>query len=672
MEDVIQFANGSEYLDRLIFLARHSLQCTISELGYDSGNKDLRADFSRSELRTGFEKAYAVAGKSLQKGLFLPLEYLFWLFNCDAFERHAVVMTLLSQVFPEAAADFALIHNHRQLDWATPLALCRTYEEHGEFAQKLNYFAKDSKLIKYFFAPDEVNVLSKLTLDRRILEFILGTAVKESYYAPTATLWSGGEQVSADEKTAGRLAAYIRDCQDFGGHTVFNLFGEKGAGRKSCIKYIAGENGFNLMFIDLLSLSDYADYPVLIGKVLRECLIFQAVPVIVNIPEEMTATNRDVFFRLHEVVTDAFDYSFAVSGGRLLPNYLKDGVLLLAKELGNLSLETAVRLWERESQKYSVDKSVSFYELAGEFKLTPGNIKDAFRAASAIANLEGSCKITLSHLKRGCYNTLPLTMSSKATRLEPVYTWDDLVLPQYQKDLLVTACNQVRYKYFVYQKWGFQDKIAYGKSVSMLFTGPPGTGKTMAAQVVANELGLDVYKIELATVVSKYVGETEKNLNEIFQQAQKSQVILFFDEADVLFSKRTEVKESTDKYSNMEAAFLLQKMEEYDGVAILATNYIQNFDEAFKRRLKFVIDFPFPNREQRRQIWKKVFPPQLPLGELDYDYLTSRFELSGSNIKNIALYSAFLAAAEGSERVEMKHVMAAIRNEYAKSGKMFT
>jgi|LSQX01.2.fsa_nt_gb hypothetical protein len=672
MDDTIQFANGSEYLDRLVFLAQCSLQCTILELGNDLEKMDLRATPGREEIRTGFEKAYAAAGNGLQNGVFMPLEYLFWLFDCDLFERYAVVITLLSQVFPETAADFALIHDDNRMDSATPFALCRTFEERGGFAQKYAYFAKGSKLLKYFFAVDEVNASSRLTLDTRVLEFILGVRVKESCYAPVATLWSGDEQLFADEETASRLAAYIRNCEDFGIHTVFNLFGEKGAGRKSAVKHIARENGLNLMFIDPLFLVNDRDSFVLTDKIIRECLIFQAVPVVVNFPEDMPAVSRAVFSHLLEAVIDAFDYSFAVTEQRILPDHLKDGVLLIAKELGNLSLEASAKLWENESQKYTVDKSVSYYELAGEFILTPGNIKGAFRAASAIADLEGNGIITLSQLKRGCYNTLPFTMSSKAARLNPIYTWDDLVLPQYQKNLLMTACNQVRYKYFVYQKWGFQDKMSYGKNVSMLFTGPPGTGKTMAAQVVSNELGLDVYKIELATVVSKYVGETEKNLNEIFQQAQKSQVILFFDEADVLFSKRTEVKESNDKYSNMEAAFLLQRMEEYDGVAILATNYIQNFDEAFKRRIKFVIDFPFPNQEQRREIWQKVFPPQLPLGELDYDYLMSKFEMSGSNIKNIALFSAFLAAADGSVRVEMKHIMAAIRNEFAKSGKMFT
>ena len=426
------------------------------------------------------------------------------------------------------------------------------------------------------------------------------------------------------------------------------------------------------MFIDLLHLTYEKEPLILIDKIIRECLIFQAVPVIINLDQEIPVSMEALISYLFSAICDYFDYSFIITEQEFQPRYLAEDVLFIAKEFGKISLETAVRLWKKESQKYMLDKDLNFYEIAGEFTLTPGGIKKAVRAAQAMADMHNDGIITARELKRGCYNSLHFTMGTKAIKLETIYTWDDLILPQYQKDRLLTACNQVRYKYMVYQKWGFQDKMSYGKNVSMLFTGPPGTGKTMAAQVVSQELGLELYKIELATVVSKYVGETEKNLNEIFQQAKRSQVILFFDEADVLFSKRTEVKDSNDKYSNMEAAFLLQKMEEYDGISILATNYIQNFDEAFKRRIKFVIDFPFPSPEQRQQIWQKVFPPQLPLGELDYDYLTQRFELSGSNIKNIALHSAFLAAAEDSGKVEMRHIVAAIRNEYAKSGKIFT
>ena len=618
-KDLFKFDNGIEYLDRLIFLARCRLQCTLLEMGYDVETNDFGRTWGREKIDDHLQKLFTTAENKLRNGVFLPLEYLFWLFDCDLFERHAVVIALLTQIYPETSYFFASINSDEHLHSATPFALCRTYKKQSQYVEYYPYFAKGAKLLKYFFTQDEVNVYTRLTLDQRILEFILGATVKQSYYAPIATLWSQeehgeDEEMLVDKQVVTRLGAYIQNRDDFGKHTVFNLFGEQGAGRRSCIKHIARESGLNLMFIDSFFLATEKEPLDLVERIIRECLIFQAIPVVVYPSEVMTAGNKVVISYLLDAIENNFNYSFAISEQQLLPTSIKDGVILITFELGRLSLESSVKHWERESQKYRVDQEVNFFELAGEFTLTPGQIKRAFRAAAAIADLYGNGIINLSDLKRGCYNSLQFSMGSKAIKLEPIYTWDDLVLPPYQKDLLMTACNQVRYKYTVYQKWGFQNKMSYGKNVSMLFTGPPGTGKTMAAQVVSNELGLDVYKIELATVVSKYIGETEKNLNEIFQQARKSQVILFFDEADVLFSKRTEVKDSHDKYSNMEAAFLLQKMEEYDGITILATNYIQNFDEAFKRRIKFVIDFPFPNAEERRQIWQKVFPPQLPLG----------------------------------------------------------
>ena len=198
-------------------------------------------------------------------------------------------------------------------------------------------------------------------------------------------------------------------------------------------------------------------------------------------------------------------------------------------------------------------------------------------------------------------------------------------------------------------------KLSLGKGLNALFAGPPGTGKTMAAEVIAGELQLDLYKIDLSQVVSKYIGETEKNLDRIFTAAESANAILFFDEADALFGKRSEVKDSHDRYANIEIGYLLQKMEEYEGVAILATNLRQNLDEAFVRRMHFVVDFPFPDEEHRRRIWGVTFPREAPLGaDIDFCALAREVRLAGGNIKNIALAAAFYAAADG--RVIHEHI----------------
>lgn len=341
-------------------------------------------------------------------------------------------------------------------------------------------------------------------------------------------------------------------------------------------------------------------------------------------------------------------------------------------ELPALSAGEKIRLWKAFGWEYDLGEDVDLEENGNKYVLTPRGIRDALATAQLLAYAEGTEKICQEHIRQAVRQNQKNQLGAYATLINSQFGWDDLILGEEQKRQMRLVCDQMKYRDVVGEKWGFYKKTPYGRGLSVLFYGPPGTGKTMAAQVMASELCLDLYRIELSAVVSKYIGETEKNLEEIFEQAAKSQVILFFDEADVLFSKRTEVRDSNDKYSNMEAAFLLQKMEEYEGITVLATNFLQNFDEAFKRRMKFIIDFPFPGPEQRKQIWQQAFPEQTPVdGELDFDFLAGAFELSGSNIKNAAFHAAFLAA-DASETVSMRHLIAGIRNEYEKSGKILS
>jgi SpoVK/Ycf46/Vps4 family AAA+-type ATPase len=230
--------------------------------------------------------------------------------------------------------------------------------------------------------------------------------------------------------------------------------------------------------------------------------------------------------------------------------------------------------------------------------------------------------------------------------------------------------NMVRQRPLVYGQWGFDRKLALGKGLNALFAGESGTGKTMAADIMAGQLGLDLYKIDLSTLVSKYIGETEKNLNRIFTEASTSNAILFFDEADAIFGKRSEVKDSHDRYANIEISYLLQRMEAYDGVVILATNMRSNLDEAFTRRLHFIIEFPFPEARDREIIWQVNFPPETPVApDVDLTLLADRFRLAGGNIRNIIMAAAFLAA-EGGESVAMAHLLHATRREYQKMGRL--
>jgi vesicle-fusing ATPase len=257
-----------------------------------------------------------------------------------------------------------------------------------------------------------------------------------------------------------------------------------------------------------------------------------------------------------------------------------------------------------------------------------------------------------------------------AQRVEPRATWDDLVLPDGQRELLREVERHVRHRAIVLDEWGFASRSDRGLGVSVLFAGESGTGKTMAAEVLAGSLGLDLYRIDLSALVSKYIGETEKHLSSVFDAAEASGAVLLFDEADALFGKRSDVKDSHDRYANLEVAYLLQRMESYRGLAILTTNLRGNVDRAFLRRIRFVVQFPFPDAASRAEIWRKVFPEATPLEDVD-PIVLARMQLSGGAIRQIALSAAF-AAADERVAVGPAHLLRAAIREAAKSERTLT
>jgi hypothetical protein len=307
--------------------------------------------------------------------------------------------------------------------------------------------------------------------------------------------------------------------------------------------------------------------------------------------------------------------------------------------------------------------------LAGQFSLTSGQIVAAASTAMAQALQQGRA-LSGEHLSAAARFHSGHHLAELATKIEPRYAWDDLVLPETPLNMLREMVNMVKTRALVLEEWGLGRKLTAGMGVSALFSGPPGTGKTLAAQIMANQLGIDLYRIDLSTVVSKYIGETEKNLEKIFTDAAQSNAILFFDEADTIFGKRSEVKDAHDRYANLEVGYLLQRMENYSGVAILATNLRANLDEAFTRRLQFIVNFPFPDEEYRLKIWQVLLPDSMPRADnLDLKLMAKRFKLAGGSIRNIIVSAAYLAASNGG-KVEMTHLMHGTRREFQKMGRL--
>jgi SpoVK/Ycf46/Vps4 family AAA+-type ATPase len=324
-----------------------------------------------------------------------------------------------------------------------------------------------------------------------------------------------------------------------------------------------------------------------------------------------------------------------------------------------------IGLWRRALGPAAASLNGTLDNISGQFRLSAETI---FTVAGSCLGESQEGGANPEKLWSACRSVARPRLQDLAERIvvagEGAVGWDDLILPELQKRTLHQMAVQSRHRMKVYENWGFAARGRRGLGLSALFAGPSGTGKTLAAEVLAGELKLDLYRIDLSTVVSKYIGETEKNLKQVFDAAEGGGVLLLFDEADALFGKRAEVKDSHDRYANIEVGYLLQRMESFQGLAILTTNFKSALDKAFQRRLRFTVDFPFPDVLEREAIWARIFPGDTPTAELDHRRL-AQLNMTGGNIRNIALNAAFLAAADGGA-VGMEHLLQATRQEAIK------
>jgi hypothetical protein len=347
-------------------------------------------------------------------------------------------------------------------------------------------------------------------------------------------------------------------------------------------------------------------------------------------------------------------------------------------QFGDPDYALRVQLWERAlAQVNARFEADELRALADRFVLTPGQITAAavaavdeqLLAADSTSETDG-LGLTSASLFAAARAQSDQSLGNLAVRVNTIHTWDDLVLPRVTNQRVREIAAAIKHRHRVYSDWGFAGRISTGQGLKALFAGPSGTGKTMTAGVIARELGLALYKIDLSAIVSKYIGETEKNLDAIFRAAQSSNAMLFFDEADALFGKRSEVKDAHDRYANIEVAYLLQKIEEYEGVVILASNLSKNIDDAFARRMHYVVEFPLPDEHHRERLWRGMLPPQVPLGEdVDLQFIARQFALTGGDICNVALDAAFLAAQDG-QVVNMRQLIQALARQMLKQGRI--
>ena len=453
---------------------------------------------------------------------------------------------------------------------------------------------------------------------------------------------------------------------------ILVFLGRPGSGQREAAGAVSTSLGFPLLQANLLAGAGRSDLGQLLGL---QCRLYHAglylheAETLFEREGSPTSEGRRL---LQSLAGSGLPVFLELAPGSDWRSLLQD-LPALPFSFDDLDQSDRLRLWREEIEQAGIPLADDHLEsLADRFMLSAGQIREAVRLAVSYRALQaGEAEEQLvESLLRAARDVSGQGLGRLAVKLEPIYTWEELVLPATTLRQVREVAAAIRNYRLVYEQWGFRKRLSSGQGLKVLFSGASGTGKTMTASVIARDLGLDIYKIDLSSVVSKYIGETEKNLERIFRAAESSNSILFFDEADALFGKRSEVKDAHDRYANVEVAYLLQRIEDQRGVVILASNLSQNIDDAFSRRMHYVIEFPLPDEEHRAELWRGMFPASAPLGEdVDFTFLARQFAIPGGDIRNVSLEAAFLAAQDGRV-IRMHHLVRAMARQMLKQGKL--
>jgi len=645
-------------------------------------------DFS-SEIRKRIEELDATCIACAQSAKSpSTLQRLSEIFDLSRIEQQCLILCLAAEIEPKYARVYAFLQDDitRKLP-VMELALRlfrRTPEERVEARVIFSPQAalRRNKLIQFQDIQDLPGSLSQrwMKLDERIAAFLLETPGLDSSLSGWVEYQPPGEEKSASlslsDELCDRTAKLAHAC--FAGgeakvRPILHLYGKYGAGKRELAEHVCGLLGLPLLLADAARIPSSCDRQDAWWRLGRESLL-QPAAIFVDhfddLLEESRAAERNTFMDAAGLFSPLTFLAGNAPWKGIRHTHRK---LFLSLECQVPDMLTRMAMWKQILGQVRHDLSgEDIAELSSKFRFTGGQVGDAFSAAHsrAVWISQPPPPLGMAIMNQACRSQATPNLGQLARRIEPAYGWNDIILPDDLMAQLREIATHVKRSQVVLEQWGFESKFPYGQGVTGLFHGGSGTGKTMAVSIVAADLELDLYKIDLSMVVSEYIGETEKNLNRVFAEAQASNAILFFDEADALFGKRSEVKDAHDRYANIETAYLLQRMEEYSGVVILASNMKHNLDEAFVRRMRFILHFPFPNEEERERIWRGAFPQEAPLGEdVDFSWLARKLKITGGYIKNISLRAAFLAA-DRKGVISMDCLKEAAKLEMEKIGKI--
>ena len=625
--------------------------------------------------------------ESLRRGITLRLCVLKRLFQLSAFDIDVLLICLLPEINLKYQQVYAYLQDDvTQKSPTVNLVLELLCKSLPEMLEHRNAFLPDASLTKnqiihlyedrYLKSTPLLN--KSLQIDERIISYLLEITQIDSRLLPFTQLLIPGlslEEIVLPEETRQFFDTLVMQCEEV---PFCHLYGDNGTGKKATAEAVCSELGIPILNVDLNRiLIKEGQLDALIPIIFREGLLHNAALYLdcfdMLPPDEVGNINTG-----NSLLTGLINYPqwiFIAGNREWRPKETWQERPFVSVEFPIPSYTLRKQLWEKYwDENTTVESDVDFGDFASKFRLTGGQIYNISINARNLARLRKSEHriLTGQDISSLCRNESREILNNVARKIQPKYRWKDIILPPDLYEQLQEIYGCVQHYYRVYSDWGFENKLSLGKGLHVLFSGPSGTGKTMAAEILAHELQLDLYKIDLSQVVSKYIGETEKNLDRIFKEGQTSNSILFFDEADAIFGKRSEVKDAHDRYANIEIAYLLQKMDEYEGMVILATNLRKNIDDAFTRRMHFTLEFPVPEESDRNRIWNSIFPPEAPLdNDVDFAFVARQFRITGGNIKNIALGAAFLAAQNGNI-INMNNIIRATKREYQKMGKLCT
>ncbi len=578
------------------------------------------------------------------------------MFRLSEYERDLLVLCAGMEFDGEWATLCATVQNDAQKPYPTlSLALATLSDPHW------SALAPDSPL-RYWhlieIGAGNALTQSPIRIDERILHYLIGLPQQDERLAGCITPVASDAIALVEShqrivKQSYQSWIQFAQKQSLKQLPVIQLCGQDRISLQAIALAIAARSQLNLFEIAIDTLpTDIAQFHLLMRLCEREYLLSQAAFWIdCTLESDLNSTQASLLSRLIDQLAAPVIVATSDRRRQRQRRYLSFDV-----DLPSPAEQRS--LWHQHLPNLTNQLA----PLVSQFNLSPDAIETACLQVQSLP-ITSSDELA-SNLWQTCREQARPRLDELAQRISSSMGWEDLVLPDKEQQTLHELIAHVKQRSRVYETWGFGSKSARGLGITALFSGASGTGKTTAAEVIAHELQLDLYRIDLSTIVSKYIGETEKNLRRIFDAAEAGGVVLLFDEADSLFGKRSEVKDSRDRYANLEVSYLLQRMESYRGLAILTTNLKASIDPAFLRRIRFVVPFSFPDQQQRTEIWRRVFPKDTPTENLDFDKL-ARLGVAGGNIRNIAVNAAFIAA-DADEAVQMKHILAAARNEYVK------